>query len=582
MVETLITDIGVFIVAATFLALIARCFKQPLIAGYILAGIIIGPDVLGLVQNTEIIRLFSELGVAFLLFIVGLEMDFSRLREVRNVVLGVALAESLLFFGLGFWLSYLFFGFGSLTSVYIGLFIAFNSTAVLVKMLSESTEIDTLHGRIIVGILIIQDILVVLAISVLSTLNNPSFNLLISSLLTGAGLLALAVVLSKYIIPFAFDQIEDSHELIFLVSITTLFLFVGLSQHSGLSTAVGGFLAGVALTAFPYNVEIAERAHSMRDFFVTIFFVSLGMIADLNSLYDMLIPFFILASIVILIKPVFVNILTSLFQYGKKTSFQTGLSLSQTSEFSLVIALIGLEMGHISEGVFSTAAALLVLSIVTTSYFLKYHDAIYAYVEEFLLEFQGARYEEESVELSNHVVVCGAHIKGKKILQFLAEQEANVVVIDYDPEVVQQVEDYGFTPIYGNIEDPEVLERANIAEATTVVSTVPGEDANRFLVRHVKDHNPDAMIIVSANDMESALLMYSEGADYVLYPKMLASQEAADLIRKIYHDGDSLNEIRRSHIEELEADIEEEILDRFEPEFIKQLKTFAQRGRDEE
>ncbi|MCJ7478977.1 MAG: cation:proton antiporter [Candidatus Nanohaloarchaeota archaeon QJJ-7] len=568
---TILFDVGVIILSATILAIFAKFLRQPLLAAYILAGIIIGPEILGIVRNTEVIQMFAELGVAFLLFMVGLELDLSRLREVRYVVLGAALAEVMLLFSLGYFAMY-FLGFTGFDAIYTGLFLAFSSTAVIVKILADRRDIDTLHGRIVLGILLIQDIIVVLALSVLTTLNDPGITPLVSALIRGAGLLALAVVLSKYVFPLLLKQIDDSHELVFLTSVAVLFGFVGIAVESGFSTAVGGFIAGISLTTFPYNIEISERARPLRDFFVTVFFVSLGMLVSLQSLWELRVPFLILLGITLFFKPFILDLMVSLFQYGKRTSFYTGLSLAQISEFSMVLALTGLNMGHIGRGIFSLATALMVVSIISTSYTVKYQRDIYHLVEGFLFEREGARYEEKKEEREDHIVLCGSHIKGRKILQLLEEKGEEVVVIDYDPEIISWAKNNDFNAVYGDIEDIQTLDRADVAKAKTVVSTVPDEEDNRFLLNYIEENNPDILTILSANDIESALLMYDEGADYVLYPKMLAAQEASDMVEKLYRDGKTLEDARKRHIENLEEEFEEEILKRFEPDFMRDLK----------
>lgn len=569
---TILFDVGMIIIAATVLGILAKFLRQPLIGAYILAGILIGPEVLGIVKNTHVIRMFAELGVAFLLFMVGLELDLSRLREVRNVVLGTAFAEVLFLFSIGYFIMY-FLGFVGFPAIYVGLFIAFNSTAVLVKLLADKGNLETLHGRIILGVLLIQDILVVLVLSILSTLNNPSLEVLATSLITGAGLLALAIVLSKYIMPSFFDLVEDSHEIIFLTSVAVLFAFVGVAVETGFSAAVGGFLAGISLTSFPYNIEIAERARSMRDFFVTIFFVSLGMLVSLSHLSQLLVPLALLLAAIIMFKPFIVTLMVSLFGYGKRTSFYTGLSLSQVSEFSMVLALLGLQMGHIGTGVFSLVTALMVISITTTSYFLKYEKELYELFGHLLIDIGEEQYEESESELEDHVVVCGGHIKGRKILQLLEDRKEEVVVIDYDPEIITWAEDQEeVEAVYGDVDDAQTLERANVGAAKAIISTIPDAEDNRFLLDYVTTHNPEAVTIVSSDDIESALLLYEEGADYVLYPKMLAAKEAAEMTDQLYQDGQPLETARTEHIAELEEEMEEEILKRFEPQFLKELK----------
>ncbi|MDY6762008.1 MAG: cation:proton antiporter [Candidatus Nanohaloarchaea archaeon] len=582
---TILFDVGMIIIAATILGVVAKMLRQPLIGAYILAGILIGPDVLGIVRNTEVIRMFAELGVAFLLFMVGLELDLSRLKEVRNVVLGAALTEVMFLFSIGFFIMYLL-GFGGFPAIYVGLFIAFNSTAVLIKLLADRGDLDTLHGRIILGILLIQDIIVVLALSVLSTLNTPGLEIIASAIVQGAGLFALAVVLSKYVMPNFFALIDDSHEIVLLSSVAILFAFVGAAVETGFSAAVGGFLAGIALTAFPYNIEIAERARSMRDFFVTIFFVSLGMLVSLSHLSKLLVPFVVLLAAILLLKPFFVTLMVSLFGYGRRTSFYTGLNLSQVSEFSMVLALLGLQMGHIDTGIFSLVTALMVVSITITSYAVKYQINLYELFGEFVVTFRDSSYEESTSDLEDHVVVCGVHIKGRKILRFLEDHDESIVVIDHDPEIIswaQKEED--IDPVYGDIEDALTLERANVEQAKAVISTVPDAEDNRYLVNYLEKHNPDAVSIVSSDDMESALLLYEEGADYVLYPEMLAAKEASEMVEQLYEDGGPLEQAREEHIEELEREVEKEILARYEPQFIQQLRNRVQevsrRGDDE-
>lgn len=583
---TLVLDIGIIIVTATVLAIIARLLKQPLLIGYILAGIVIGPELLGLVGNSEVITAFQELGVALLLFIVGLEIDLSKIMEVRTVVLATTLAQVLFLFGLGFWIMFLL-GFGIPASLYTGLFIAFSSTAVLIKIMSENEDIESLHGRIIVGVLLIQDLIVILVLSIistigvaLSTLNAAAVEVVLTSLLKGGGIFALAIVLRNYVMPYFFQQIEDSHELVFLSSLTVLFLFVSLSVNADIPIAVGGFLAGLSLTAFPYNIEISERARSIRDFFVTIFFVSLGMSFSTGSLVELWLPFVILLATVLLVKPLIIYAVTNWSRYGNKTSFYTGLSLAQVSEFSLVLAVVGLQMGHIGEGIASLATALMIVTIATTSYSVKYKLKIYRWFKQWF-SFKGEETAAEHEQLTDHIVICGAHVKGRKLLEFFKDRDETVIAIDYDPKIVRELEEEeGIHAVYGDIGDVEVLEKANVAQAQTVISTVPSEELNRFLLNHVRQKNPDAIVLVSASDSESSLLMYDDGADYVLYPKLLAANEARDVVRRIYHDGEELDEAREEHIEHLIEEYEKDLLDRFEPDFLKHLESQLRKAKE--
>ncbi|MDY6769847.1 MAG: NAD-binding protein, partial [Candidatus Nanohaloarchaea archaeon] len=247
--------------------------------------------------------------------------------------------------------------------------------------------------------------------------------------------------------------------------------------------------------------------------------------------------------------------------------------------------LLGLQMGHIDTGIFSLVTALMVVSITITSYAVKYQISLYELFGEFVVTFRDSSYEESTSDLEDHVVVCGVHIKGRKILRFLEDHDENIVVIDHDPEIISWAEgEEGVEPVYGDIEDALTLERANVESAKAVISTVPGAEDNRYLLDYLNRHNPDAVAIVSSDDMESALLLYEEGADYVLYPKILAAKEASDMVEQLYEDGEVLEAAREEHITELEREVEKEILARYEPQFLQELRRRVQgvrRGGDD-
>ena len=521
-----------------------------------------------------VIETLAELGVAFLLFIVGLELDLSKLKESGGVSLTTALAEILMIFSIGFFLAF-FTGFTSLEAVYLGLILAFSSTAILVKLLSDKNELDTLHGRLVLGVLLVQDVAVVISLSILTTINDPSLKVLGTSLLQGAGLFALAVVISKYVMPKLMREIEDSAELMFLVSIALLFGFVGVSSLIGFSAAIGGFIAGMSMSSFPYNIEIVNRAKSLRDFFVTIFFVSMGMLISFESVMTYIIPLILFFVAVLLAKPIIIYGMLILNGYSKRTSFLSGISLAQISEFSLVLAMEGLVLGHIGKDVFSISAVMMIVSVVYTSYVIKYDRAIFDHFEDFLFTFREVSREEEMEHLpdrpEDHVIICGGDQKGYTVIRELKKADKKLLAIDYNPEVVRKLKRLEVPCIYGNAVHPESLERANLEEAEMVISTIPDDDDNRFLIEKTKACNPEAKVLVTANSLGSALALYDLGADYVIYPKLLASQKISEVVKDI-HEGNNWEERKKSQIKELEHREEEQILERYEPEFLKRIK----------
>src|SRR3989344_5313497 len=304
-------DIGLVIIVATLFAFIARFFKQPLIPAYILTGLIIGPF-LGLITNTEIITTLSEIGIAFLLFIVGLEIDFRKLANVGAISTIGGLIQVLLVFTISFIIA-LFLGFVQIEAVYLALVIAFSSTMIVIKLLSDKREIDTLHGRIIIGFLLMQDIIAIFVLSILTTLNEFSFLTLFYSIIKGIAIFLIAIFAGKYLFPTIFAFAAKSQELLFVAAIAVSFLFSLIFNYIGFSIAIGAFVAGITLANLPYNLEIIGKIMPLRDFFSVLFFVSLGMQLLISSFEIILKPLIIFLIITILIKPLVIMFICQFF-----------------------------------------------------------------------------------------------------------------------------------------------------------------------------------------------------------------------------------------------------------------------------
>ena len=369
---SLIIEIGLVIIFAALLANLARLFKQPLILGYVIAGVLLGPSLLGIIKNTEFIKSLSELGIAFLLFFVGMELDFSKIKKMGKLIIITGFTQIILTFLLSTVIALYWFSF--IQSAYIGLIISLSSTMIVIKLLSDDNQLDTLHGRIILGILLVQDIIVILVLSVLSSLENLSMFILWQSLLKGILLFIIAILISKLVLSSIFNFAAKSQELLFLGSITFCFLFSLLAYLLDYSIAVGAFLGGVALASLPYDIDIIGRVRPLKDFFATIFFVSLGMeliFFNFGSLFLLLIC---LLLIVVIFKPLIVTIFTAIFGYGSRISFLSGMSLGQISEFSLILVALGLNLKHVSNEIFGLTVLIAMITITLTSYFVKYDN----------------------------------------------------------------------------------------------------------------------------------------------------------------------------------------------------------------
>jgi len=554
--QNMFYDIGLMIVIAAAFAFLVKLIRQPLIPAYVLAGILLGPT-LGLITDMGTIKILSEMGITFLLYIVGLEIDFRKLRNVGLVATLGGTIQILVLFSIGL-ITAAILGFLPMEALYIGIVLSFSSTMVVVKLLSDKRELDTLHGRIIVGILLTEDFYAILALSVLPILNKFSILLLVASILKGIGVVIIAFIASKFLFPHLFKFAAKSQELLFLLSLGVCFLFAALFSYVGFSIVIGAFMAGVTLANLPYNVEIISKVSSLKDFFATIFFVSLGLQLILSSVVKIVIPVILFLLLILFIKPIITLFICSFFGYEKRTSFLTSFSLNEISEFSLIIAAQGLILGQISQEVFSLTVILAITTIVATSYFFNFHDPLYRKALRLLAFFDRfpiAEFELESMPktVRNHVIICGYNRIGYSIVKKLRSLRKKILVVDFNPEVIKKMIQQNIPSIYGDIGDIELLRRLNLKSAKMVISTVPTMQDNLLLIRQAREYKKDIIIYVTANHIEEALALYDAGADYVILPHFLGGEHVSLLIDAFTGDINKIIENKLNHINELKT-----------------------------
>ncbi len=546
-------EIGVIIIIATVFAFIAKKLNQPLIPAYIITGILIGPAY-SLITNKGLITTMSEIGIAFLLFIVGLEMDLKKLKDVALVSGLGSTIRSLFMFTLGFIIA-LILGFVTQEAVYIGLVIAFSSTMIVVKLLSDKRELDTLHGRIIVGFLLLEDFLAILALSILTSLNGNSFMAIASALVKGIIFIVFTLSLTKTVFPALFKFSAKNQELLFLSSIAVCFLFSIIAYYLSFSIAIGAFLAGLSLANLPYNIVIIGKVRSLRDFFATIFFVSLGMELAIGNITRMIVPLIILIFLAIFIKPLITMFLCSFFGYKRRVSFITSISLAQVSEFGLIIVAQGLALGHVSKDIFTLTILVAITTMVLTSYFIKFDNSIYLKLKGLLKPFD--RFTDKYEELEYlpkrrpEAILIGYDRIGYSIGRTIKNMRKKLLVVDYNPEIVKMLIKNKISSIYGDISDIEILERLPFKEVEMVISTVPSSKVNRLLIEKVREVNKNAVIYVTALEVEKALKLYDAGADYVILPHFLGGEHVSLLIEEFSLNINKVIENKLNHIKEL-------------------------------
>jgi Kef-type K+ transport system membrane component KefB len=528
---------------AAVLSLIFRFLKQPEILAYILTGIIIGSFHLFQSSSQDMLQTMSQVGVTLLLFMVGLEIRVSDFFSIGKSLILAALGQVVLTFLAGFAISTVL-GLNLMSSFYVATALTFSSTIVVIKILSDKRELHSLYAKFSVGILLAQDIAAIGLLMFLSgfSANATGLDFLMNVLLTlakGVVLVGIVVLLSKQVFPKIIESISKSPETLFLASLAWVFGLAAVisSHYVGFTIEIGGFLAGLALANSMANYQIIAKAKTLRDFFIVIFFVLLGIQMSFGSIYTVIIPAIILSIFVILVKPFLVMIVMAAMGYRKRTAFLTGLSLSQISEFSLILVFAGYKLGAFDQSVVSLVTLVGLISFFVSSYALIKSKALYRmfagklnFLERNVKQEEIVQSEDKMENLQNHVVVVGGDQMGESILEALEDMDILVVVVDFDPKIVEKLKDKKVHRLFGDIADLDIQERAKLDEAKMVISTIPDIEDNLLLLKELKHENRKAKIVVTAMDTRDAKILYKEGADYVILPHLAGGRQIAKII----------------------------------------------------
>jgi Kef-type K+ transport system membrane component KefB len=548
--ETIIFDIALILIVSAILAFIAKMLRQPLIPAYVLAGLIIGPLVLGLIRNLDLIYAFSEIGIAFLLFTAGLEISFKKIKEAglkRIALIGVLQVG--IIFGIAYFLSG-FLGLTTLQAAYIGIILAFGSTMVDIKLLADRGELVTLHGRLVLGILLLQDLVAIVAIVVFTSGNFATAPLLIAFAKL-VGILVFAILLQKYVLNKLFRFAARSNELLFLSSLAVLFLFIILAYVSDLSIVIGAFIAGVSLANSPFKIELESRISPLRDFFAILFFVALGMQIVFTGIGSRMVLFWVLLATAFIIKPLITLVLLRLTGYRPRTSFLTAISLAQLSEFSLIIGAIGVSLGALDMSIFSTVILATIITMSVTPYFIDFKEGIYRFLKypvallRWLPMMEDLEYENKKCK---EVLLVGSHRMGGALMEELLTKKDKLLIVDYNPEVINVLKKKKISCIYGDITSPELIDKIDVKKLKLVISTIPNYEETLHLVKKVKMLSPKANVVVTGSRISETLKLYAAGADYVVTPKIIAGQELANIIHARNFD---LKKAKRKHLRHL-------------------------------
>jgi Kef-type K+ transport system membrane component KefB/Trk K+ transport system NAD-binding subunit len=551
-------QLGAVFLLAFVVALIVKTFKQPIIVGYIIAGVLISPFIAQLGASQEIITIFSEIGIALLLFMVGIHLNPKVIKEMGFSSLLVGIGQILLTFLFGFLISWKLLNFSYISSLYIGIGLTFSSTIIITKLLSDNRKIDTLHGKISVGILILQDLVAIgLLMFISSTSGGESFTSIASTTLLYGAIAIAAIFLFSYLaIPKITARVAQNQELLFLFAIAWCFVLAALFAYLGFSIEIGALIAGITLSISQYSVEIESKIRPLRDFFIIVFFIIIGLNITPETFQSSLIPAIWLSLFALFAKPFIISSLMSISGHARRNNFITGVTMAQISEFSLIVLALGVSVGHIPNEILAMMTMTAIITITISTYFINYSNKMYHKLKFLTFQKKG-RKDPKEIKQEYDAILFGHNRIGYNLLESLRKKKMKHLVIDYSPEIVQKLEDNKTPHIYGDAFDSEFLDKLRLDKVKLAISTIPEFEINKQIIQKIQRENKKSIIIVVAHTIKEALNLYELGATYVLTPHFLGGEYVSDLIEKHKTRKMGYNKERQDHIRNLKKRLKE-------------------------
>jgi len=534
-------EIAAILGLATLTGIVGQKLRQPLIIMFLATGILVGPSFLGIINSYEQIELLAHIGIALLLFIVGLKLDLQLIRTTGPVALATGIGQIVFTALIGFGIA-IAMDMSYLSAAYVAVALTFSSTIIIVKLLSDKKEIDSLHGQIALGFLIVQDIAAILALVGLTTLGSSvsgEGSGFVSFLIIGAkglGLLGAVALLMKYVIPPLAQRLAHSLELLTLFAIAWAVLLGAGSDLLGFSKEVGAFLAGVSLASTPFRDSIGARLTGLRDFLLLFFFIDLGARLDWSMVGTQLGASLVFSLFVLVGNPLIVLIIMGAMGYRRRTAFLAGLTVAQISEFSLIVAALGLSIGHITDETMGLITLVGVVTIFLSTYMILYSASLYRVLSTPLKIFERRNpYREADIDSFAEtgevdVILVGLGNYGSGLMEHLLRRKNSVVGIDFDPGVLNTWRKKGVPVFYGDMADPEMHEHLPLKKTRWVISSVRSREMNLALIHQLKKDGYTGKVALTATNFQEVAEFEKAGANLVFRPFQDATEQAADAL----------------------------------------------------
>lgn len=554
--ENIFTELSIVVMITAVLAAIFHALRQPLIIAYIFAGILLSPYGLNIITAHDAFASFAQFGIAFLLFMVGLNLNPKIIKEVGKISsitgLGQVFFTTVISFGIA-----KAFDFSNIEAAYISCAMAFSSTIVIMKLLSDKKDLESVYGRISVGFLIVQDIVAMLVLMFVSSTAGGTgiMQIIINSVLKGAALIAAVFLLGRYVLPTITRKIANQQELLLLFCIAWCFALSTIFHFFGFSIEIGALLAGITLASSSYRYEISSRIKPLRDFFILIFFVFLGSQMEFSNFQQHIVPILIFSLFVLIGNPLIVMFLMGSMKYTKRTSFLSGLTVAQISEFSLILVALGVKLGHVDASILSFVTIVALMTIGGSSYFIIYGKKIYDSVSGYLNIFERKDIKKDGnqhMHQQNYeALLLGYNHVGVALAKTLEKMGKKFAVIDYNPEVIMKLKQQNIECRYGDVEDVDIFEDLKLDQVKLVVSTIRDFAINSAMIHYILTENKDCIVMVVSEKIEDAIKLYEIGASYVIMPHLLGGHHTSTIIQSCGFDVDKFMSEKVRHLEEL-------------------------------
>ncbi len=532
--EELFFEIGAVMVIAAGLAMLISRLRLPMVIAYLVTGIIVGPSVFALTQNPEIFAAMSKIGVAFLLFTVGLGLNWNRMKDVGGIALATGVGQVLVTSAVGFVIGRLV-GFNPVTALYVAVAFSFSSTIIIVKLLSDKDELDTLYGRISIGFLLVQDFIAMFILLGLGAISNGATvpDILLQSILKILILIPILIFVSVSLLPRLVAFAARSQELLFVFSIAWCFFVAGILAWFGFGIEMGALVAGVTLSGTVFEREISARVRPLRDFFLIIFFVVLGTQLGLSSLSALIIPTIIFSLYILIGNPLLAMLVMRLLGYHPRTGFLSGTTVAQISEFSFIVIAMGISIGHLDPSVLTLATTVGLITIASSSFLIQHNHTIYEWCRPFLKWLEPPRVllsEQKTSHPCSTGYLFGLHDIGHAALQALDDIRASFIVVDFDPTVIANLTQANVPCVYGDVSDEGFLEELAADRASFILSTIPEVSISLEVLSFLRTRKFSGTVIVSARTSSESEKCYAAGATYVIIPAVLGGEKLRELV----------------------------------------------------